>query len=126
MDAEGHVFVTFISPCHLGVSKRVDDPDDRDALEEEAKWIFDQAFTHRLQARPAPIAHDPDAEPTPPSDPLAVLTTIVRVLELIRRDHLEIPFIAMYRKEHWRDRHHANVSLDVAELYKVRMRMGCW
>jgi transcription elongation factor SPT6 len=61
-------------------------PVEREILGREAEWIFSRAF----QQRPGLDAHQH-----------AIVTRIIQVLEFIRKENFEVPFIAQYRKDHW-------------------------
>ncbi|ELR24047.1 S1 RNA binding domain containing protein [Acanthamoeba castellanii str. Neff] len=62
-------------------------PVEREILGREAEWIFSRVFQHR----PGLDTHQH-----------AMVTRIMQVLEFIRKQNYEVPFIAHYRKDYWR------------------------
>jgi transcription elongation factor SPT6 len=66
------------------------------ALSKEAEWIFTRAFQHQ------PADQGP-----------AVIPKIISVLRFLRKDNLEIPFIASYRKDDWAS------HLEAADLWRI-------
>lgn len=79
-------------------------PPDDGELRDEAAWIWDRAF--------APLA----AAGAEAAAARAVgVERIAAVLEFMRRDNLEVPFIARYRQDYWADALQAVHLWDVAE-----------
>lgn len=70
------------------------------SIEEEAKWIYDNVFQR---------AHKPES----------VKATISSVLKFIRMEHLEIPFIAKYRKGYFQRQADSSNDLSVQDLYAI-------
>jgi transcription elongation factor SPT6 len=67
------------------------EPDELE-LDKEAEWIYQQSF---INTRPS-VSIQELVEPKPPS----TVAKIKDVLNFIRNEYFEVPFIANYRKEH--------------------------
>lgn len=100
-----------------------EEPDEAE-LEREARWIFAQAFQGKRtlsdQETPAPKQEDRYDEGKKASSP--VVTKIKDVLNFVRNEFLEVPFIAFYRKEYiYTDVNKVNKStdLELPDLWKI-------
>ncbi|XP_073971663.1 transcription elongation factor Spt6 isoform X2 [Rhodnius prolixus] len=86
-------------------------PEGSDELDEEAEWIYKQAF-----CRPTTSSQEwgatTDARGRPKKDPQTV-GKIKKALDFMRNHHFEVPFIAFYRKEY------VLPELNINDLWRV-------
>uniref|UniRef100_A0A336LY91 Transcription elongation factor SPT6 n=1 Tax=Culicoides sonorensis TaxID=179676 RepID=A0A336LY91_CULSO len=89
-------------------------PEGSHELDEEADWIYKQAF-----CKP-PISQQGDTkaqqgswETVPAKKPLSTIPKIKQALDFMRNQQLEVPFIAFYRKEY------VQPELNITDLWKV-------
>ncbi|XP_055550196.1 transcription elongation factor SPT6 [Wyeomyia smithii] len=85
-------------------------PEGSSELEEEAEWIFKQAF-----CRP-PISN----QETYSRKSITAIPKIKQALDFMRNQHLEVPFIAFYRKEY------VQPDLNINDLWKVYKYDAKW
>lgn len=87
-------------------------PENSNELEDEAEWIYKQAFTKSSVSNRGSSSSDEwsaDNERKPPT----AIGKIKQALEFMRNQQLEVPFIAFYRKEY------VQPELDINDLWKV-------
>ncbi|XP_041765514.1 transcription elongation factor SPT6 [Anopheles merus] len=85
-------------------------PEGSNELEEEAEWIYQQAFCK-------PHVSDQGAMTRkPPSN----VPKIKHALDFMRNQHLEVPFIAFYRKEY------VQPDLNINDLWKIYKFDSMW
>lgn len=85
-------------------------PEGSNELEEEAEWIYKQAFIKSSisnQQGTGPDARDDSRKPS------SAIGKIKQALEFMRNQQLEVPFIAFYRKEY------VQPELNMSDLWKV-------
>lgn len=86
-------------------------PDDSNELDDEAEWIYKQAF-----CKPAVSNIDahlsPEAREKQRKGPQTI-GKIKKALDFMRNQQLEVPFIAFYRKEY------VQPELNINDLWKV-------
>lgn len=82
-------------------------PEGSDELDEEAEWIYRQAF-----CKPTISVQDGSERDRPRKGPQTV-GKIKRALDFIRNQNFEVPFIAFYRKEY------VLPELNINDLWKV-------
>nr|XP_023025243.1 transcription elongation factor SPT6 isoform X1 [Leptinotarsa decemlineata]XP_023025244.1 transcription elongation factor SPT6 isoform X2 [Leptinotarsa decemlineata] len=86
-------------------------PDDSSELDDEAEWIYKQAF-----CKPSVSNMDANLSPEARDKMKKGPQTIVKIrkaLDFIRNQQLEVPFIAFYRKEY------VQPELNINDLWKV-------
>lgn len=86
-------------------------PETSNELEEEAEWIYKQAFTKSTVSNRSGSGDEwsSDNARKPPSS----IGRIKQALDFMRNQQLEVPFIAFYRKEY------VQPELDINDLWKV-------
>lgn len=83
-------------------------PEGSDELDEEAQWIYKQAF-----CKPTISNQDnPGDSRDKPRKGAQTIGKIKKALDFIRNQHFEVPFIAFYRKEYVQE-------LNINDLWKV-------
>lgn len=87
-------------------------PEGSNELDEEADWIYKQAFCKQ------PISQQGEKNPgswetQPTKKPLSTIPKIKQALDFMRNQQLEVPFIAFYRKEY------VQPELNITDLWKV-------
>lgn len=86
-------------------------PDDSSELDDEAEWIYKQAFckptVSNIDAHLSSEAREKQRK-----GPLAI-GKIKKALDFMRNQQLEVPFIAFYRKEY------VQPELNINDLWKV-------
>ncbi|CAG9774076.1 unnamed protein product [Ceutorhynchus assimilis] len=86
-------------------------PDDSTELDDEAEWIYKQAFCKSTVSN-MDVNLTQEAREKQRKGPLAI-GKIRKALEFMRNQHLEVPFIAFYRKEY------VQPELNINDLWKV-------
>lgn len=81
-----------------------------DVLEEEANWIYKQAFCKPTISTQTGLNSDSDKTRKEPS---STIYKIKKALDFMRNQSLEVPFIAFYRKEY------VSPELTLSDLWKV-------
>ncbi len=101
------------------------EPDEAE-LEREARWIFNQAFQGKKTiSDQAGFRTKQDDRVDEAGNVIAspVVAKIKDVLNFIRNEFLEVPFIAFYRKEYIRTKDSGektlNTDLDIDDLWKI-------
>ncbi|XP_055297233.1 transcription elongation factor SPT6 isoform X2 [Sitodiplosis mosellana] len=82
-------------------------PENSNELEDEAEWIYKQAFTKST------VSNRSSDDYSETSKPPSAIGKIKQALDFMRNQQLEVPFIAFYRKEYVRP------ELDINDLWKV-------
>lgn len=85
-------------------------PENSNELEEEAEWIYKQAFIKPSISTQETLGPDGRERPRKPS---SAIGKIKQALEFMRNQQLEVPFIAFYRKEY------VQPELNINDLWKV-------
>jgi len=102
------------------------EPDDLE-LEREARWIFNQAFQGKKTVSDQQgwvMKQDDKMDEAGNVVPSPVVGRIKDVLNFLRNEFLEVPFIAHYRKEYIRTKETSgdntpNTDLDIDDLWKI-------
>ncbi|GAB0093481.1 Transcription elongation factor SPT6 [Sergentomyia squamirostris] len=93
------------------------DPEKSNELEQEAEWIYKQAFCKDPVSKQETAATDGrDRSRKPPS----AIAKIKQALDFMRNQQLEVPFIAFYRKEY------VKPELNINDLWKVYKYDAKW
>ncbi|KAF4529397.1 hypothetical protein B566_EDAN003489 [Ephemera danica] len=79
-------------------------------LEEEAEWIYKQAFCRPTISKQEGFVHMDEKEPLKPPHTVG---KIKQALDFMRNENFEVPFIAFYRKEY------VQPELNINDLWKV-------
>ncbi|XP_045475975.1 transcription elongation factor SPT6-like [Harmonia axyridis] len=93
-------------------------PEDSKELDEEAEWIYKQAFL-----KPTISIQDADLSAKPREKQKKRRQTVAKIkkaLDFMRNQQLEVPFIAFYRKEY------VQPELNINDLWKVYKYDGEW
>lgn len=90
--------------------------DGSNELEDEAEWIYKQAFTKSSISNQDPFGAEDRGRKKPPS----TIGRIKQALDFIRNQQLEVPFIAFYRKEY------VQPELNMNDLWKVYKYDSKW
>ncbi|KAG5681165.1 hypothetical protein PVAND_010625 [Polypedilum vanderplanki] len=85
-------------------------PEGSTELDEEAEWIYRQAFYKKPISQ---VSNEPRKQHS-------AVSKIKKTLDFIRNQHLEVPFINFYRKEY------VNPELKTKDLWKVYRYDGRW
>ncbi|XP_058833149.1 transcription elongation factor SPT6 isoform X1 [Topomyia yanbarensis] len=85
-------------------------PEGSNELEEEAQWIYKQAFCK------SPVSN----QETCTRKTVSAVPKIKQALDFMRNQHLEVPFIAFYRKEY------VQPDLNINDLWKVYKYDAKW
>ncbi|XP_065344159.1 transcription elongation factor SPT6 [Cloeon dipterum] len=88
---------------------------DSPELEEEAKWIFANAFSKGTISQ-----QEGEGRGASKKDPVTTIPKIKKCLEFIRCDLFEVPFIAFYRKEY------TQPELNINDLWKIYKHDEKW
>ncbi|XP_031627743.1 transcription elongation factor SPT6 isoform X2 [Contarinia nasturtii] len=91
-------------------------PENSVELEEEAEWIYKQAFTRSTVSDRTGTGEEWLEKNKPPSS----IAKIKQALDFMRNQQLEVPFIAFYRKEYVRP------ELDINDLWTVYKYDSKW
>lgn len=94
-------------------------PENSNELEDEAEWIYKQAFNKPSISNQNPSADEwgtNERERKPPS----CIGKIKQALDFMRNQQLEVPFIAFYRKEY------VQPELNIDDLWKVYKYDSKW
>lgn len=89
-------------------------PENSNELEEEAEWIYKQAFVKPTVSNQDPEGRSRDKKPA------STVGKIKQALDFIRNQQLEVPFIAFYRKEY------VQPELNINDLWKVYKYDARW
>uniref|UniRef100_A0A182J0J1 Transcription elongation factor SPT6 n=1 Tax=Anopheles atroparvus TaxID=41427 RepID=A0A182J0J1_ANOAO len=85
-------------------------PEGSNELEDEAEWIYQQAFCKPYVSDQGTVTRKP------PSN----VPKIKQALDFMRNQHLEVPFIAFYRKEY------VQPDLNINDLWKIYKFDSMW
>ncbi|XP_076154074.1 transcription elongation factor SPT6 [Alosa pseudoharengus] len=89
-------------------------PAEDDELEEEAEWIFRNAFSNStISMQDSTDYLNPGSNPTFSYKQPQTVSKIKEALNFMRNQHFEVPFIAFYRKEY------VEPELNINALWKV-------
>lgn len=91
-------------------------PENSNELEDEAEWIYRQAFTKSTISNRSDEWSGGESERKPPS----AVGKIKQALDFMRNQQLEVPFIAFYRKEY------VQPELNINDLWKVYKYDAKW
>ncbi|KAL7027357.1 hypothetical protein ACKWTF_005413 [Chironomus riparius] len=89
-------------------------PENSTELEDEAEWIYHQAFFKKT------ISHTSQKPQHEQRKSPSAIAKIKKTLDFIRNQHLEVPFIAFYRKEY------VLPELKIKDLWKVYKYDAKW
>lgn len=92
-------------------------PENSKELDEEAEWIYRQAFTRSTVSN---RENSTDEWGTNERKPSTAIGKIKQALDFMRNQQLEVPFISFYRKEY------VQPELTVNDLWKVFQYDGKW
>lgn len=92
-------------------------PEGSNELEDEAEWIYRQAFIKKTISRQDSIGLDGKDRSRKPS---STIGKIKQALDFMRNQQLEVPFISFYRKEY------VQPELNINDLWKVYYFDGKW
>lgn len=87
-------------------------PENSNELEEEADWIYKQAFLKNPVSQQS-TRDDDDYDSGTERKPHSCIGKIKQALDFMRNQQLEVPFIAFYRKEY------VQPELNINDLWKV-------